>query len=158
PIRFHNSVHNAPAGYWTIAAQCHAPSTSISSWHTSFATALFEASVQALADDTPVLLVVYDTDSIGPLAPVAPSTRLFGAALVLSPGESGKQLLRIRHDSSPARSPQSSTLIGAFAELASANPMARGALPLLAALASGQPASLQLPAGARSVLQIEVCA
>ena len=25
PTRFHNSVHNAPAGYWTVAAHCHAP-------------------------------------------------------------------------------------------------------------------------------------
>lgn len=158
PIRFHNSVHNAPAGYWTIAAQCHASSTSVSSWHTSFATALFEVAVQAVADDTPVLLVVYDTDSIGPLASVAPSSVLFGTALVLSPGASGKTSLRLRHVSSAEDSTQPTTLNDMFAELASANPMAAGALPLLAALASGLPTRLQLPAGAQSMLQVEVIA
>ena len=25
PTKFHNSVHNAAAGYWTIGAGCHAP-------------------------------------------------------------------------------------------------------------------------------------
>lgn len=156
PIRFHNSVHNAPAGYWTIAAQCHAPSTSISSWHTSFATALFEAAVQAIADSTPVLVVVYDTDSIGPLAPVAPSNCLFAAALVLTPGASGKPSLRIRHEASREDAAQSATLSGVFADLASANPMAAGALPLFAALASGQPGELLLPAGVRSMLHAVV--
>ena len=29
PTRFHNSVHNAPAGYWSIATRSHAPSTSL---------------------------------------------------------------------------------------------------------------------------------
>jgi len=27
PIRFHNSVHNAPSGYWTVATHCHAAAT-----------------------------------------------------------------------------------------------------------------------------------
>ena len=29
PTRFHNSVHNAPAGYWSIATRSHEPSTSL---------------------------------------------------------------------------------------------------------------------------------
>jgi hypothetical protein len=29
PTRFHNSVHNAPAGYWGIALRARAPSTSL---------------------------------------------------------------------------------------------------------------------------------
>ena len=30
PTRFHNSVHNAAAGYWCIAVGCHAPYTTVS--------------------------------------------------------------------------------------------------------------------------------
>src|SRR5262245_49841016 len=40
PTRFHNSVHNAPAGYWTVAAHCHKPATAISAAHGSFAAGL----------------------------------------------------------------------------------------------------------------------
>ena len=29
PIRFHNSVHNAAAGYWTIGTGCHEPYTAL---------------------------------------------------------------------------------------------------------------------------------
>src|SRR6478752_113973 len=47
PTRFHNSVHNAPAGYWTVAAHCHAASSSISAWHGSFAAGLLEAAIFA---------------------------------------------------------------------------------------------------------------
>lgn len=154
PIRFHNSVHNAPAGYWTIAAQCNAPSTSVSAWHDSFAAALFEAAVQAIAEDTPVLLVAYDTESTGPLAGVAASSVPFGTALVVSAGAGSKSLrLRLQPSSGDSVQPH---LIDPFDQLASRNPMAAGALPLLAAIAADNPASLHLSAGAQSVLRVEV--
>ena len=43
PIRFHNSVHNAPAGYWTIAVGCREPSTAVSAQRASFGAGLLEA-------------------------------------------------------------------------------------------------------------------
>ena len=46
PTRFHNSVHNAAAGYWHIAVQSHHPSTSIA-WHRHTAgSGLLEAGTQ----------------------------------------------------------------------------------------------------------------
>lgn len=156
PIRFHNSVHNAPAGYWTIAANCNAPSTSISAWHDSFAVALFESAIEALAEDTPVLLVAYDTDSTGPMARIAASGSLFGTALVLSPGTTGHASLRLRLEASSGATPQSAGLDSEFADLMSANPMAAGALPLLAMLAKRQPGRLQLPMGPQSILHMDV--
>ena len=36
PTRFHNSVHNAAAGYWTIGAGCMAAATAISAGTASF--------------------------------------------------------------------------------------------------------------------------
>jgi hypothetical protein len=156
PIRFHNSVHNAPAGYWTIAAQCHAPSTSISSWHASFAATLFEAAVEAIADDTAVLLVVYDTETTGPLVKVAPCSFQFGTALVVSPRANGKCSLRLRMNAASDDPGSQIEMPAAFASLAAGNPMAAGSLPLLAALAAGKPTRLQLPAGAGSLLQVDV--
>ena len=43
PTRFHNSVHNAPAGYWSIATQSREPSTSLCRDDESFQAALLEA-------------------------------------------------------------------------------------------------------------------
>src|SRR5581483_6334579 len=43
PTDFHNSVHNAAAGYWSIAAGAKPPSTSLSAYDASFAAGLLEA-------------------------------------------------------------------------------------------------------------------
>ncbi len=157
PIKFHNSVHNAPAGYWTIAAHCHAASTSISSWHSTFAVALFEAAVQATADQLPVLLAAYDTESPGPLTEVSPSSTMYGVAMVVSPASDRDATLRLQFNAQ-ARPHESMILPSAFAEMSASNPMAAQSLPLLAALASSRPHVLQLRAGRQSTLEIEVCA
>ena len=85
PTRFHNSVHNAPAGYWTIATGCHAPSTAVCAHRMSFGAGLLEAASQVLADQCPVLLVCSDTAGSGPLLEVIGYTQPFGCALVLTP-------------------------------------------------------------------------
>ncbi|MBS7458757.1 beta-ketoacyl synthase chain length factor [Coralloluteibacterium stylophorae] len=85
PIRFHNSVHNAAAGYWTIGAGCTAPTTALSAHAATFAQALLEAAGQARSGGAPVLLVAYDAPGSGPLLQMTRSTGLLGAALVLAP-------------------------------------------------------------------------
>jgi len=60
PTLFHNSVHNAPAGYWSIAAAMQGPSTSISAANASFASGLQEAVAQVAVDGNTVLFVAYD--------------------------------------------------------------------------------------------------
>ena len=49
PTRFHNSVHNAAAGYWTIGAGCMQATTALSAYDATFAEGLLEALAQ-LAD------------------------------------------------------------------------------------------------------------
>src|SRR5262249_34983041 len=77
--------HNAAAGYWTIAADCTRPYTSLSAGEQSFGAGLLETCVQALAGHENVLLVAYDIDARGPLAPVANSKGLLSIALIVSP-------------------------------------------------------------------------
>ncbi|HEY4559810.1 MAG TPA: beta-ketoacyl synthase chain length factor, partial [Lysobacter sp.] len=89
PIRFHNSVHNAAAGYWTIGAGAMEPATSISAFDATFAQGLVEACVQLATGSEAVLLVAYDSASTGPLAKVQPSNGLLGGALVLSRRDGG---------------------------------------------------------------------
>jgi len=85
PTRFHNSVHNAAAGYWTIAAECTRPYTALSAGELSFGAGLLECCVQAVSGDEDVLLVAYDIDARGPLAAVAGSKHLLGAGLIVGP-------------------------------------------------------------------------
>jgi hypothetical protein len=85
PTRFHNSVHNAAAGYWTIGTGCMAASSALSAFKHSFAAGLLEAATQCVADDGPVLLVAFDVQSVGPLATVTHSAGLLAAAFVLAP-------------------------------------------------------------------------
>ena len=156
PIRFHNSVHNAPAGYWTIAAHCHAASTSLSGWHASFAMLLLEAAVQAIATHEPVLLVAYDTESRGPLVEVSPSSPTFGVALVLAPTRTGVELPRLRIGMLDERAANDAVALPpAFRALAAGNPMATSALPFLTALVSDVAIAIDLPAGAQTSLHVE---
>jgi hypothetical protein len=84
PTKFHNSVHNAPAGYWTIGTNTHTPYTAISAHEYTFAAGLLEAMTQLLCDDRPVLYVAYDIEARGPIATMAPSVGMFAVALILS--------------------------------------------------------------------------
>jgi hypothetical protein len=85
PTRFHNSVHNAAAGYWTIGAGCSEPYTALSARNATFGSGLLEALTQAACGDRAVLLVAYDVDARGPLATVVESRGLLAAALVVAP-------------------------------------------------------------------------
>lgn len=85
PTKFHNSVHNAAAGYWTIGTGCFRTYTAISAWHYTFAAGLLEAATQALCDACPVLYVAFDVEAKGPLATVAPSKGMLGVGLIVSP-------------------------------------------------------------------------
>jgi hypothetical protein len=85
PTRFHNSVHNAPSGYWSIATHCMAPSTSLCAYDATFAAGLLEAASQVQASGAPCLLVAYDTAYPEPLYRQRQIPYPLGIALVLSP-------------------------------------------------------------------------
>ncbi|HEY0334652.1 MAG TPA: beta-ketoacyl synthase chain length factor [Stenotrophomonas sp.] len=92
PTRFHNSVHNAAAGYWTIGAGALAPATAISAYRASFAQGLIEALGQLADGAEAVLLVAYDAGGTGALGEMAQSEGLLGGALVLSRSGDGPAL------------------------------------------------------------------
>jgi len=134
PTRFHNSVHNAPAGYWSIALRSHMPSTSLCCSDWSFAAGLLEAGVQCFSENGAVLLVSYDVPEPEPLNTAHPILGVMGAALLLvpkaSPAAFARIDLRIEADA-PAPSRMQDPGLEA---LRSGNPTGR-ALPLLQALA-----------------------
>jgi hypothetical protein len=85
PTRFHNSVHNAAAGYWGIATRSREASTSLCAYDASFTAGLLEAATQVASWGKPVALIAYDQPYPEPLHSVRPLLGSFGAALVLAP-------------------------------------------------------------------------
>ncbi|EIL93719.1 beta-ketoacyl synthase chain length factor [Rhodanobacter spathiphylli] len=152
PIRFHNSVHNAAVGYWTIATGCHAPSTAIAAQRASFGAGLLEAASQVCSEQRPVLLVCSDYLGNGPLLEVTACTQPFGCALLLMPTRSPRSLARLRLTLTTTAA--SSTLDEPLASWRQANPSAT-ALPLLARLAQGD-GSCHIAAAAQLGLQIDM--
>ena len=72
PVKFHNSVHNAAAGYWSIGTASYASYTAISAFRYTFAAGLLEAATQAICEHRPVLYVAFDIEAKGALATIAP--------------------------------------------------------------------------------------
>jgi hypothetical protein len=140
PTRFHNSVHNAPAGYWSIATGARGPSTSLCAHESSFAAGLLEAAIQAQAEATRVLLVAYDLPHPFPLSAVAPVSAPFGVALLLAPQASAATLACITLDIAPA-DPDTAMADAGLDALRTGNGAAR-ALTVLAAVARGGPARI----------------
>ena len=85
PTRFHNSVHNAAAGYWSLATGATAASTALCAHDGSFAAGLLEA-LALLTVEGRVLLSAYETTYPEPLHAKRPLPDSFAVALVLTPG------------------------------------------------------------------------
>lgn len=150
PIRFHNSVHNAAVGYWTIATGCHAPSTAVAAQAASFGAGLLEAVGQVLAEQRPVLLVCSDSAGSGPLTEITGCTQPFACALVLAPAAGTATLARLDLQLVPSQ--PDDALPGPLAGWRRGNPSA-SSLALLAMLA-GNAGSCRLAAAPALGLQI----
>lgn len=96
PTRFHNSVHNAASGYWSISSGAMVSSSVLCAFDGSFAAGLLEAMAQVMFEQTAVLLVAYDTDYPEPLRSVRPVPDTFGVGLVLAPRRSERSLAQWR--------------------------------------------------------------
>ncbi len=83
PIQFHNSVHNAPAGYWMIGQKNQAEASAISAGNASVANGILEAFLQSKAGKTPVLLVCYDLAIDNRISPSLTQPLPFGCAWVI---------------------------------------------------------------------------
>lgn len=135
PTRFHNSVHNAAAGYWSIATGAMATSSVLCAFDASFGAGLLEALTQVVVDDTRSILMASDTDYPEPVYSVRPLPDVLGIALVLAPQRSAQTIAQIRV--SITRDAADQLDDAALEALRLAIPAARG-LPLLRAIAQQQ--------------------
>jgi hypothetical protein len=150
PTDFHNSVHNAAAGYWSIAVSARQASASIAAYDFSFAAGLLEAAALVAGDELNTLLAVYETPAPAPLLAKRPIGAVCGSALVLTPQRSPRSLGAL--ELGMANEAETVMADPALEALRRANPAAR-ALPLLRLLARRQsgPVSLAAPGGALRV-------
>jgi len=133
PTRFHNSVHNAAAGYWGIATGATPASTSLCAHDDSFEAGLLEAMAQAASSGEAVALIAYDVPYPAPLFAVRPVGAAFGVALVFSARPTAASFLRIDLALNPGTGTPTPTA-PALEDLRQTTPAAR-CLPLLAACA-----------------------
>jgi hypothetical protein len=155
PTRFHNSVHNAAAGYWSIATQCRAPSTSLCCHNASFAAGLLEAASQVVVAGAPVALVAYDHPYPEPLNTVRPIHGDFGMALLLAPQATARAIAALDVEFAPQEIAASRTADPGLEPLRTGVPAARS-LPLLAALARGSRETVILEYVAGTHLRVAV--
>lgn len=160
PTRFHNSVHNAPSGYWSIATGAMAPTTSLCGYRATLAAGLLEAATQIGDTGDSILLAAYDIAGAGPMAEVVASSLPFGCAFVLCADGVGPRLRLVTRtvtDGVPAAGdPGIGDAPAGLAELRTRNPIAADALPLLMALGRATPMRYALPLSAGLELAIEV--
>ena len=157
PTRFHNSVHNAPSGYWAVATGSREPSTSLCAFDDSFLAGLVDATAQSITEARPVTLIAYDMPYPPPLHQSRPIVGAFAVALVLVANDHARTIgcLDIgapgndRSDH-PTPTPMS---VPALEHLRAGNPAAR-CLPLLARMARGEAGHVLLDGAAGSTLDI----
>jgi hypothetical protein len=143
PTLFHNSVFNAPAGYWSLGCKAQARSTTVCAGRASFAVGLCEAGAQVLAADEAVLYVAYDMAFPEALKCLGRTAMAFACALLLEPTEDVPGhfgMIEGWAREAGARDAGPQTLVEEFAGNASA-----AALPLLTAIAMQAGAEIRLP-------------
>jgi hypothetical protein len=143
PTRFHNSVHNAPAGYWGIATRSHAASTSLCAFDGSFAAGLLEACAQAATGTQPVLLISHDLPYPEPLNGVRPVHEMLGVGLLLSSTQVGGALASLELELRAHAQDENRMSNPELEKLRGGNPTGRS-LPLLETLAAGTTRELAL--------------
>jgi hypothetical protein len=153
PTRFHNSVHNAAAGYWGIAYGCTEASTSLCAGDASFGAGLLEALAQLVCGAPAVLLLAYDADYPQPLHAKRPIADAFGVALLLIAPAMGSALPRLQVSLSDA---PAATMDDAGLESLRASIPAARSLPLLERLAQRRAGTVLLDYLDTARLAVEV--
>jgi Beta-ketoacyl synthase, N-terminal domain len=155
PTRFHNSVHNAPAGYWGIATGCREPSTSLCAYDASFAAGLIESASQAHVERRAVMLIAYDSPYPEPLNAARPISAGCGIAMLLSPERTMGSLSALYVTIAPDGHKTSTMARPELEAIRAGVPAARG-LPLLAAIAARGSGTVAIPYLGASVVAVDI--
>jgi Beta-ketoacyl synthase, N-terminal domain len=155
PTDFHNSVHNAPSGYWHIGAVSRQPSSAIAAHDYSFTAGLLEAMTQVTAEQQTTLLVCYDVPAPEPLLARRPLANSFAVAIVLASQRSTKTLAKLALNTMSTADSETVATSTELETLRLSNPAAR-ALPLLQQLAERRNGELVLRRSAERCCGMQV--
>ena len=155
PTRFHNSVHNAAAGYWSIATGSRAPSTSLCGFDGSFAMGLLEVALEVGASGVPTALIAYDHPYPAPLSGRRHIGPGFGTALIATADQGAQSIASLEIEFVGGTATTVPMTDAGLEQLRRETPAAR-ALPLLVALATKSPAELTLDYTAFGHLAVKV--
>lgn len=156
PTRFHNSVHNAAAGYWSLATGATAVSTALCAYDGSFAAGLLEALALLTVDGAPVLLSAYETTYPEPLNAKRPLPAAFAVAMVLAPQPGPQTQAKLIVSLCERVTPADRLANPALEALRAALPAARS-LPLLERLARRESGRVVLDYLGEQRIGVEVC-
>jgi hypothetical protein len=161
PTKFHNSVHNAAAGYWTISTGCQQAANSIAGFKHSVALTLMEGMLQCVEENKPILLAFFDAPVSAVLTDILGQGNSFSCALVIVPDNyySGYDYLKkikatIKYHSCewPSLAAQNNALIQYYIN----NPSAR-ILPFLEVLLGvSKTGAVEFPLSEQTSLSLEV--
>ena len=143
PTRFHNSVHNAPSGYWSIATKAQAPTTCLCAHDQSFTAGLLDAASQTVIDDRPMGLIAYDVPYPEPLNSKRHIHAGLGVAMVMTPRQTENSVAAFDITLDRTATAPDTMADPELETLRRGNPAARS-LPLLAALAQEEDAAVRL--------------
>lgn len=85
PTKFHNSVHNAAAGYWTISTNCMQAANSIAGFDETASLALLEGVSQCVFENRPLLITLFDAPVAKILKDLLKNIFPFAVAIVIVP-------------------------------------------------------------------------
>lgn len=167
PTKFHNSVHNAAAGYWTISTHCMKSANSIAAYHMTAGLAMLEAMTQCVLHSEPVLITLFDTAAHDAYRQIFDCEHDFAAALLITPigfaeaskGAAPLAELTLTQAHAPALSAQPEWHSSTLTRLYQTNPAAK-ILNLLATLAQFEtdkkPTQAQLALSAISSINLAI--
>ena len=148
PTKFHNSVHNAAAGYWTISTHCMQAASSIAGFDETASLALLEGVSQCVFENRPLLITLFDAPVADILKDLLKNIFPFAVAIVIVPNDfamsaPGSPVFELEVSNQPADwNPLSNP---ALSELYESNPSAR-LLALLECIAKKETGNtLKLP-------------
>jgi hypothetical protein len=155
PTKFHNSVHNASTGYWSIATGSHFAANAISAYSDTVAASLLEGAVQAIEEELPVLVALEELAAPQPFRSVIETDEPLAAALLLTPkGYCAAPLAGLELAVRPEEAGNTASLAIGGTEFD--NNFTAQLLPLLAALAHGEASTHALPLSRGSALDLSL--
>jgi hypothetical protein len=156
PTQFHNSVHNAPAGYWSIGHQSTKGINSIACGDCSISGALLEAKSLLKSGEKAVLVVCFEVKSPNPLDSARGIKHSLCTSLIATDQATSDSLFSISMSIEPNAGNLHTEMENMQLDSLRADSPAYSGLPFFKALSQQTPGTIVLPYSSAKSLQIQL--